>query len=149
MSKDYRLISTDLTKNLSSFNKGIYCLIIFLPFSKSIQIGKLGIFNFEKGYYCYIGSALNNLEKRIQRHKSNSKKLRWHIDYLLENAKIIDVKIIQTNKRLECALSKKIFKLGEIKVNKFGSSDCNCKTHLYFFKTNPINNKKFNKLFPA
>ena len=39
-----------------------------------------------------IRSALNNLDKRIQRHKSNQKKMHWHIDYLLKKAKIIDVK---------------------------------------------------------
>ncbi|MCK5107144.1 MAG: GIY-YIG nuclease family protein [Nanoarchaeota archaeon] len=147
MSKNYGINPLVCTKTLQSFNKGIYCLIIFLPFSKSIKIGKLSTFNFQKGYYCYVGSALNNLEKRISRHKSKNKKIHWHIDYLLEYAKIVEVKTIQTHKRLECTLSKKVSELGDIIINRFGSSDCKCKTHLYFFKTNPTKIREFNNLF--
>lgn len=118
--------------------KGAYCLIIKLNKNKRIKIGKLGFINFKKGYYCYIGSALNNLEKRIERHKRKNKKLKWHIDYFLRYEKIVDVIKIKTNKRIECLLSKKIEKIADDKIKNFGCSDCKCSSHLYHFKTNPI-----------
>jgi len=127
--------------------KGIYCLIIFLNKSKNIRIGKRKKL-FPKGYYCYVGSALNNLEKRIQRHYSKRKKFHWHIDYFLKHARIVDT-VIKTNSKDECDLSRKIKSLGgRVTLKGFGSSDCKCDTHLYYFpkksidKAKILNNKK-------
>ena len=126
-------------------NKGIYCLLIYLEKEQSIRIGNKKTI-FPKGYYCYVGSALNNLQKRIERHKSKNKKKHWHIDYFLEKAKILDVKTLKTKKRKECWLSNEIksFK-GRTIMKKFGSTDCNCETHLYYFQKNPKD--KLNNIF--
>lgn len=62
---------------------------------------------FKKGYYVYIGSAMNNLESRVKRHLSKSKKLHWHIDYLLKHSQIVEV-IYNLDKKVECNLSKEI-----------------------------------------
>ena len=48
--------------------KGIYVLIIELPKSADIRVGKLGIIKFQKGFYAYAGSALNGLSQRIEMH---------------------------------------------------------------------------------
>ena len=61
-------------------NKGSYLLLLFLEKEKVLQVGKLGTFTFQKGWYCYVGSAMNNLQARIERHLKIEKKLRWHID---------------------------------------------------------------------
>ena len=117
--------------------KGIYYLIIFLNKSKNIRIGKRKKL-FPKGYYCYVGSALNNLEKRVQRHYSTNKKFHWHIDYFLKYARIVNV-IIKRNSKDECGLSRKIESLGgKVILRGFGSSDCKCETHLYYFPRKPI-----------
>jgi Uri superfamily endonuclease len=79
---------------------------------------------------------MNNLEKRIERHLRKNKKKFWHIDYLLsnKNARIISILKIRTEKRIECKLNEEIFKnlKGKVLVKKFGSSDCNCKSHLVY-----------------
>jgi len=125
--------------------KGIYCLIIFLNKSQKIRIGKKTGF-FPRGYYCYVGSALNNLEKRIERHLRKEKKKRWHIDYFLGKAEIKDIIVLRDS--AECKLSKKIENIGgKIVFEMFGSSDCNCKTHLYYFSKNPIKDRNFISLF--
>ena len=67
--------------------KGTYCLIIQLKKDSRIEIGKLGLLNFDKGYYVYVGSALNSLEARLERHLKTEKKLFWHVDYLLAESK--------------------------------------------------------------
>ncbi|MEM5778370.1 MAG: GIY-YIG nuclease family protein [Candidatus Aenigmatarchaeota archaeon] len=115
--------------------KGIYLLLIFLNKNKPIKISNKEMF-FSKGFYCYVGSALNNLEKRILRHLKKDKKLHWHIDYFLKEAKIVKIKIFE-NFKDECALSKKIEKISDNLIKGFGCSDCKCLSHLYYFAKNP------------
>jgi len=121
-------------------NSGIYILSIKLEKNATIDIGKLGKFTFPQGYYVYTGSARKNLSSRIERHKrKNNKKLRWHIDYLLncKYAHIENVFTFENSKLDECSMNKKIIKLNgsEIIVKGFGSSDCRngCPAHLIFF----------------
>lgn len=116
--------------------KGSYVLITFLHKNKKIKINKK-IINFKKGYYCYVGSALPNLEKRIERHLSKKKKKHWHIDYFLEYGKIIDVLKIKSNKKIECEISKRVEKISVGSIKGFGSSDCGCESHFYYFTRNP------------
>jgi len=116
--------------------RGIYLLLIFLKKDTHIRIGKLGDINFEKGRYIYVGSAQNSLETRIKRHLSENKKLFWHIDYLLnnKNASIEKVYYKLTNKKSdECKYAKLISKKNSV-INKFGSSDSKCKSHLIHVK---------------
>ena len=118
---------------------GIYNLIIQLYKDKEIKIGRLGTFVFPKGFYVYTGSAQNGLEKRINRHLSSNKKFHWHIDYLLSYTKIVQVLRYAGVKKDECKLNYLIAKSSGAApaVDKFGSSDCNCVTHLYYFKSFP------------
>ncbi|MEW6615250.1 MAG: GIY-YIG nuclease family protein [Thermodesulfobacteriota bacterium] len=120
-------------------DKGTYNLIINLPSDKFLQIGKLGRFLFEKGYYVYTGSAKRGLDARISRHKRKEKALHWHIDYLLEDAVIIDVKVYAEGLLSECELNQKVFKMegAEVLAHGFGASDCKCKSHLAYFRKLP------------
>ncbi len=117
---------------------GIYNLIISLSKKKEIKIGRLGTFIFPEGYYVYTGSAQNGLEKRINRHLSSNKKFHWHIDYLLSHAKVIKV-LRYVGRKDECKLNNVTGQSAGATqiVKKFGSSDCNCVTHLYYFKNIP------------
>jgi len=118
---------------------GIYTLIIKLSKKREVKIGRLGTFVFPKGYYAYTGSAQNGLEKRINRHLSSEKKFHWHIDYLLRYAKVIKV-VRYVGRKDECELNNVAGQsTGATQiVKKFGSSDCNCVTHLYYFENIPI-----------
>ena len=112
--------------------KGCYCLIIELETDKKIKVGKRLKIDFKKGYYVYVGSAMNNLESRVKRHLSKSKKLHWHIDYLLKYGKVKEV-IYNDGKKVECDLAKELSLKNE-SVTDFGCSDCDCESHLYYFK---------------
>jgi Uri superfamily endonuclease len=118
-------------------DKGAYCLVMRLKEEKQIPIGKKPPVKFLSGYYCYVGSAMNSLEKRICRHKSREKALHWHIDWLLEHAEIVDVKKAENENKVECGLSQDIASLSDKAVKKFGCSDCRCETHLHHFKSDP------------
>jgi len=117
---------------------GIYKLVIKLARDKEIKIGKLGTFVFPNGFYVYTGSAQNGFEKRINRHLSSNKKFHWHIDYLLSHAKVIKV-LRYVGSKGECKLNQVTGQSANAIpiVKKFGSSDCNCVTHLYYFKNIP------------
>jgi len=117
--------------------KGVYVLLIELKTDKQIQIGKLGNIFFKKGFYAYVGSALNNLEKRIQRHLSLEKKMHWHVDYLLNHADITNVFYKETNEKVECNIARELAK-GLKCINGFGCSDCGCQSHLHYGKKNKI-----------
>ena len=119
---------------------GIYHLLIQLLQSQEIIVGKLGLFRFPAGYYVYTGSALNGLEARVARHRRKEKRLHWHIDYLLQYAKIIDVVCHVTTERLECEYNRQIINLpdAQIIVPRFGASDCKCDAHLVYFLNRPV-----------
>lgn len=112
--------------------KGCYCLIIELKKDKNLKIGKKLKTEFKKGHYVYIGSAMNNLESRVKRHLSKSKILHWHIDYLLKHSKIVEV-VYNLDKKVECELSNELSKNRDY-IQDFGCSDCECNSHLYYFK---------------
>ena len=87
--------------------KGCYCLIISLKRSDKLDIGHLHQdYKFKKGWYVYIGSAMNSLG---------------------------DVLFNISDEKIECELAGIIAKNGE-GVPKFGCSDCKCNSHLIYFK---------------
>ncbi|MGB9713994.1 DUF123 domain-containing protein [Candidatus Bathyarchaeota archaeon] len=112
--------------------KGIYVLIISVNENITVHVGALGKINFEKGLYTYVGSAQNNLEKRVERHSRRSKRKFWHIDYLLCNktAKIEKIFYKKAEKVEECKIAKEIGRTG-VAVKGFGCSDCKCESHLF------------------
>jgi sugar fermentation stimulation protein A len=118
-------------------DKGSYQLLIEVKTEMSLKIGALGVFTFPKGFYTYSGSAMNNLTKRIQRHCTKDKKLRWHIDYLTsaDNVAIIETLSVKSENNIECRLNQELEIQGGLPIiPKFGSSDCNkCKSHLLYF----------------
>jgi len=116
--------------------RGTYCLIINMPERTRMRIGALGTFEFPEGVYVYVGSALSGLEKRVSRHVSSSKKMRWHIDYFLKKADVMSVvKIPASRKDVECAVIRALMCCPEasVPVKGLGSSDCTCKSHLIYF----------------
>jgi Uri superfamily endonuclease len=119
--------------------KGSYVLLIEVKKDIEIVIGKLGKLHFKKGFYVYVGSALNSLEYRINRHVRTDKKIHWHIDYLLKCADIVNVFIKENSKKEECRISYEFEK--NLKFLKgFGCSDCKCNSHLFYGKYNEIIN---------
>ena len=92
---------------------------------------------FKKGFYIYVGSALNNLEKRMERHLRINKKNYWHIDFLLNFGDITNIFYRGGDFKEECFIAnllKEIF----LPISDFGSSDCKCKTHLFYGSKNKL-----------
>jgi len=115
-------------------SNNLYILILHNNKKVTKKIGHLGIFDFLPGYYFYVGSAKKNLYRRIERHLSEDKRIHWHIDYITEDIKIIRAVAFSKVRFTECELAQNIKKEFEFEepIKGFGSSDCRCRTHLFF-----------------
>jgi Uri superfamily endonuclease len=112
--------------------KGIYVLIIQINQTIQPKIGALGELTFTEGLYAYVGSAQNNLELRVARHRRREKRLFWHIDYLLNNeaAKVMTVYYKPGRKTEECKIAS-LLEANAQPIARFGCSDCTCSSHLF------------------
>ncbi len=113
--------------------RGVYLLFLRVVKDFDVRVGGLGSINFERGLYVYVGSAQNNLEKRVLRHRTREKKLRWHIDYLTasENVKVIAAYAYPLPKKYECIIARKLSEICLRSIKGFGTSDCRCVSHLF------------------
>jgi Uri superfamily endonuclease len=114
---------------------GIYRLIVMLGRCHRLTVGKLGTFVFDKGVYLYTGSALGGLDVRVGRHLRQAKRLRWHIDYLLTVAPVVEVQALVTTDHVECEWARHAlnYPTAVVPVLGFGATDCGCPAHLLFF----------------
>ncbi|MFC2020901.1 DUF123 domain-containing protein [Chloroflexota bacterium] len=121
-----------LSKNdLDNRSKGSYVLLIRIPEEQTITIGGLDTIRFPAGDYAYVGSALNGLKSRLNRHLRKDKKLHWHIDYLRQRATICNIIICETEDRVECTIAQALSRQFDF-ISGFGASDCKCPSHLFF-----------------
>jgi len=118
---------------------GTYALLIRLERELTLTVGRLGMFVLAPGWYVYLGSALGGLEARIARHRRREKRLRWHIDYLLAQAELVEVWWAAGNKHQECRWAQAVLSLpgASVPISRFGASDCRCLAHLVALPQRP------------
>ena len=126
-------------------SSGAYILCLELSKSISVQIGKLGMLDFQAGFYYYVGSAFNPkqkypLEKRIIRHLKplKFKNMHWHIDYVLaiKDIRVHSIFMIPSRSKEECEIAAIIKESTESDISRFGCSDCKCTSHLFYSRKN-------------
>jgi len=124
-----------------SSEKGTYALILKANAKFHCQIGKLGTMTGEAGNYIYVGSAFGSggIAARLKHHLAIAKKPHWHLDYLRPHLQPGEVWISVSSERLEHRWAEMILDLpgAVIPLNTFGSSDCRCKSHLFYFSKTP------------
>ena len=122
-------------------NRGVYALVVHLASDHTIQIGKLGNYDVESGYYVYIGSALGpgGLSVRIKHHAGRTDRPHWHIDYLKRVSKLKEVWFSYSNRVMEHQWAAVAAKMpgARMPIKGFGSSDCGCVSHLCYFSRKP------------
>ncbi len=122
---------------------GSYALLVRLPKSRTVRVGKLGTFKFPRGYYVYTGSAMSGLDGRIGYHLRKKPRPRWHVDFLIgaPGARVEQHVEWETPTRSECSLNQRFLRAdgAAVPVKGFGSSDCRagCPAHLVYFKKKP------------
>jgi Uri superfamily endonuclease len=121
---------------------GSYVLLLRLAHPETIAVGKLGTFEFPAAWYAYAGSALGpgGLAVRLAHHQRRGKALRWHIDYLLAHAELVEIWWAADNKRKECMWASALRSIpgAHVPVPNFGASDCRCLSHLIHFTQRPL-----------
>jgi Uri superfamily endonuclease len=126
-------------------DKGIYCLVFRNP-SCTVRVGALGAIAFRKGWHIYVGSALGSgglarLERHIALAQKKDRHPKWHVDYLSASP-FFNLRYTisaATTKSLECELAHAI---GGRSIPGFGCSDCECTSHLFFRKKQPVREVK-------
>ena len=127
-------------------DRGSYLLVLHLEKSQTLSIGSLGSLFFREGFYLYVGSAMAHLSKRLERHRRTHKRLHWHIDYLRAATHFHSALPIRASMRIECSLAKILASLAHWSVPGFGCSDCSCRSHLFGFRTNPLQIPAFQEM---
>ena len=122
-------------------DKGIYGLIFYNP-SCTVRVGALGEIAFRRGWHMYVGSALGSgglarLERHIALSQNKDKRPKWHVDWLSAGPAFSLRYTVHalTEERLECRLAGA---LGNENVPGFGCSDCDCTSHLFYRRRNPL-----------
>jgi Uri superfamily endonuclease len=127
----------------TSFDRasGTYALLLRTETSESKRVGKLGRIHLRPGYYAYVGSALGpgGLHARIARHLDPTRPIHWHIDSLKRATRVVEVWYVVDPVRREHAWARAIgdMRNASIPMPGFGSSDCTCPAHLFYFPTQP------------
>jgi len=109
--------------------KGAYIFVLTLDTPVELNLGR-NRWELNPSTYAYIGSGMGNLEKRVERHFSANKRLRWHIDYLTCYGKPLFAILIPSKERMEEKISL-TFQSHFRCVEGFGASDLKVKSNLY------------------
>ena len=117
---------------------GTYALILQAARAQTIVIGSLGTLVVRPGFYVYTGSAFGpgGLPARVGRHLRQTDVRHWHIDYLKPAAAIQEVWFSYHPVSLEHTWAHAFQHApgAVLPLPGFGSSDCRCLTHLFYFE---------------
>jgi Uri superfamily endonuclease len=120
---------------------GTYALVFSCASNARIQTGRLGMMQFQPGYYVYLGSALGpgGLRARIAHHQKPSRRPHWHIDYVRAHTQIHCIWFGYDARRREHQWARVVRTMRHARAPllAFGASDCDCRSHLYFFQRCP------------
>ncbi|MCX8024563.1 MAG: GIY-YIG nuclease family protein [Thermanaerothrix sp.] len=120
---------------------GIYGLILWLPHTSHVRIGRLGTYDFSAGWYAYWGSARGpgGIAARIHHHLNPTVRPHWHLDFLRPYGQIKAVLFTPYPAYPECQWVQQALTFPNVTapVQGFGSRDCRkkCPSHLLYFGT--------------
>ena len=120
---------------------GTYVLIFSACQKGQPQIGRRGTLDLQPGFYIYVGSAFGpgGLKARIAHHCKKNFRPHWHIDYLDPFLELSEIWYTYHPVQREHQWAQIIENTRgtSVPLDGFGSSDCRCKSHLFFHNTRP------------
>lgn len=120
---------------------GTYALVLESLTDTTVRIGRFGTLLTHPGFHVYVGSALGpgGLRARLCHHLQRAVRPHWHIDYLRREAMLVAVWYRCGRIRREHAWARFLKSMTDssVPLAGFGSSDCNCASHLFYFPTLP------------
>jgi Uri superfamily endonuclease len=115
---------------------GTYALWLYCPRPARVTVGAVGECHVTVGWFVYIGSAFGSggVRARCARHARGGKR-HWHIDYLRGVCHLREIWFSHDGIRREHAWAELLATAPGscLPFPGFGSSDCSCPAHLYFF----------------
>lgn len=105
-----------------------------------IHVGKLGSLLLQPGFYLYISAhGPGGLHGRLAHHLEPTGRPHWHIDYLRAHANPVEVWFCYDRISWECRWANclSLQRGASVPLAGFGSSDCRCESHLFFFGSRP------------
>ncbi len=111
--------------------KGAY--LLWIELYHPVELSKRFKETIGPGVFLYAGSAhgFGGIHARCKRHLQKDKSIRWHVDFLTNEAE--DLHVLPFPKDKECQLIHRLVRYGvcHFPVYGFGNSDCNiCPSHL-------------------
>jgi len=120
---------------------GTYALILRASTRQRLFVGQLGPLQVSFGIYIYVGSAFGpgGLAARVARHQRQTQVRHWHIDYLrpLTQPEAVWYTYDQLRREHQWAGLFQVLPGAVVPLPGFGSSDCQCDAHLFYFRTLP------------
>jgi len=123
---------------------GTYALVLSSKENGFVTVGRLGRLRLHSGFYVYVGSALGSggVRGRLRHHLEPSSRPHWHIDYLRRHTALVEVWYCYDRVPREHQWARCVGTLPglSIPLAGLGASDCQCESHLYFFRSQPSKN---------
>lgn len=119
---------------------GTYLMVYTLKQPRTVEVGHLGEITFPAGDHVYVGSAMQHLTARVNRHLRSRKRMHWHADYLGALADKREAIPIRGSQRRECEIAAAVRNILSPGPEGFGCSDCACTTHLFHSPTPVLKN---------
>lgn len=120
---------------------GTYLLLLKCGHEAGLSIGKLGRMRTRRGYYLYVGSAFGpgGVRARVRHHAGVAARPHWHLDYLGRETELVDAWcVFDAHCEHEWAHSLMQDEGTAPALEGFGSSDCDCVTHLLYLEHRPV-----------
>lgn len=124
-----------------SLHAGSYALILRAFVDRVVRIGRIGHLSVAPGFYVYVGSAFGpgGVRARVAHHMGIAQKRHWHIDYLRRWALPEEAWYTHDPCPREhdwANLFRQSAGASE-PLHGFGTSDCQCRSHLFRFTRRP------------
>jgi sugar fermentation stimulation protein A len=126
-------------------DRGSYIVVLHLARTRRIRTGDLGLISYPKGFYCYVGSAPDNLSRRVAHHQRKRKGLFRHIDHVRNMAVVKAVLPVRASADLACSIADALRAIAAWSIPGFGSADCSCNGHLFGMAEDPLHSPLFMK----
>ena len=120
---------------------GTYALVLVSRRIMHVRIGRTGKLETQPEFYVYVGSAHGpgGVRARVAHHQKLTPQPHWHIDYLRAVLELPEAWLTYDPVRREhaWAVALNVWPGVLLPVTGFGCSDCECDSHLYFFRAYP------------
>ncbi|MES9874688.1 MAG: GIY-YIG nuclease family protein [Candidatus Sedimenticola sp. 6PFRAG7] len=130
-----------MTRFAPDSRPGTYVLLFHLERQAVIEAGSMGSLGLEAGWYAYVGSAFGpgGVAARCRHHRNISLRPHWHIDYLRVVAELREIWFSHDPQHREHQWAELLSgsRGSSQPFPGFGSSDCQCVSHLFRFAPCP------------